>query len=79
MGAGISEPLPVAATFYTPSASGHSMEKYAAVDTMVCSSAILTSLLLATPLYSHQPATWKQHSSNGWAILGWECISQKES
>lgn len=32
---GISEPLPVAATFYTPVASGHSMEKYAAVDTMV--------------------------------------------
>ena len=57
MGAGISEPLPVAATFYTPVASGHSMEKYAAVDTMVCSSAILTSLLQATPLYSHQPAT----------------------
>lgn len=34
---GISEPLPVAATFYMPDASGTSMESYARIDTMVCS------------------------------------------
>ncbi|KAL3135746.1 hypothetical protein ABBQ38_006214 [Trebouxia sp. C0009 RCD-2024] len=32
---GISEPLPVAATFYMPDASGNTMEGYAHVDTMV--------------------------------------------
>jgi len=34
--AGISEPLPVAATFYMPDASGSAMDKYATIDTMVC-------------------------------------------
>ena len=34
---GISEPLPVAATFYMPDASGTTMENYARIDTMVCS------------------------------------------
>ena len=33
---GISEPLPVAATFYMPDASGKTMEGFAHIDTMVC-------------------------------------------
>ncbi|DBB14684.1 TPA: hypothetical protein ACH3X3_004307 [Trebouxia sp. C0006] len=32
---GISEPLPVAATFHMPDASGNTMDKYATIDTMV--------------------------------------------
>ena len=33
--AGISEPLPVAATFYWLDATGNSLKDYAAIDTMV--------------------------------------------
>ena len=33
--AGISEPLPVAATFHMPDASGNTLDKYATIDTMV--------------------------------------------
>lgn len=34
--AGISEPLPVAATFHMPDVSGNTMDQYATIDTMVC-------------------------------------------
>lgn len=32
---GISEPMPVAATFFTPDVTGHSLSSFAAIDTMV--------------------------------------------
>ena len=35
--AGISEPMPVAATFHTPGSSGDSLSSYAAIDSMVSS------------------------------------------
>lgn len=38
---GISEPLPVAATFYMPDALGTTMEGYAHIDTMVCFTCVL--------------------------------------
>lgn len=34
---GISEPMPVAATFFTPDAAGRSLSAFAAIDTMVLS------------------------------------------
>ena len=51
--AGISEPLPVAATFYMPDSSGRTMESHACIDTMVRPPHAIAKLLNVQEMHAY--------------------------
>ena len=63
-GAGISEPLPVAATFYTPDDSGQTMEAYACINAMVWCIVCMLQLTLMLSICT----TWLSRSASASAL-----------